>query len=59
MVSKLKNKEIGRGNHKLDLQLMNPPSSFLLVEHFEHDAYQKNTFLMQNLDSQEKDYVLL
>ena len=36
---------------------MNPPSTFLLVEHFEHDAYQKNTFLMQNLDSQEKNSV--
>ena len=35
---------------------MNPPSTFLLVEHFEHDAYQKNTFLMQNLDSQEKKF---
>ena len=50
--------EIGRGNHKLQLQLMSPPSTFLIFELHQHDVPQKNTFFIENSDSEEKSIVL-
>ena len=56
MQKQLKNQESWRGAHKLQLQLMSPPSNFLIFELHKHDVPQKNTFFMQNQDSKEKKY---
>ena len=47
---------IWRGTHKLQLQLMSPPSTFLIFELHQHDVPQKNTFFKEN--SEEKSIVL-
>ena len=49
--------EIGRGNHKLQLQLMSPPSTFLIFELYQHDVPQKNTFFIENSDSEKNSIV--
>ena len=40
------------------LQLMSPPSTFLIFELYQHDVSQKNTFFIENSDSEEKSIVL-
>ena len=50
--------EIGRGTLKLQLQLMSPPSTFLIFELHQHDVPQKNTFFKENSDSEEKSIFL-
>ena len=54
-------KKLGGGTHKLiklQLQLMRPPPTFLIFELLSHNALQKNTFFMQNSDSEEKSIIL-
>ena len=53
-------KKLGGGTHKLiklQLQLMRPPPTFLIFELLSHNALQKNTFFMQNSDSEEKSII--
>ena len=38
----------------LQLQLMSPPSTFVIFELYQHDVPQKNTFFIENSDSEEK-----
>ena len=50
--------KLGGGLISYNCSLWSPHSTFLIFELYQHDVSQKNTFFIENSDSEEKNIVL-